>query len=216
MSSTGGSTPLKHPEERFQPVAAVLAFLLPGAGHYYLGHRLRGVYIATGVLGLYLSGLLVAGLDAVDRRSNPVSFIGQALVGPVALGTNWVHQNHFKAYDPRQIDQLRSASQLPLLEKRSPNPSETRQIRNEPFPDGTTASVPVWSRTADADPPYEQSFGKVNELGMLFCIVAGMMNLICIIDASMHRRRDPKADPPETAKLDHAPRTNQPAPQGDA
>ncbi|MFN9930550.1 MAG: hypothetical protein ACK54T_07785, partial [bacterium] len=35
--------------ERFQPVALLLAFLLPGLGHWYLGLRRRARLIALGV-----------------------------------------------------------------------------------------------------------------------------------------------------------------------
>ena len=40
-------------------------------------------------------------------------------------------------------------------------------------------------------PPNIKSLGKVNELGTLFCAVAGMMNLIVAIDAAFPRGRRP-------------------------
>jgi hypothetical protein len=38
-------------------------------------------------------------------------------------------------------------------------------------------------------PPNVKSLGRVNELGTLFCTIAGMLNLIAVIDASTRRGR---------------------------
>lgn len=80
------------PSTRFEPVAGLLALLLPGAGHVYLGQVRRGILTAVGVLGLFVSGLLIGGLDAVDSREDRLWFLGQALVGPVAFATDALHQ----------------------------------------------------------------------------------------------------------------------------
>ena len=48
--------------------AAVLGWILPGLGHASLGDRRRGLLVGGGVLGLFLGGLLIGGLDVVDRR----------------------------------------------------------------------------------------------------------------------------------------------------
>jgi hypothetical protein len=61
---------------------------------------------------------------------------------------------------------------------RSANPDE---IRN---PDGTPSPAGPGQL-----PPNSKSLGRMNELGTLFSTIAGMLNLIVIIDASMHGRR---------------------------
>jgi hypothetical protein len=144
---------------------------LPGLGHFSLGETRRAIGIAAGILGLFVSGLFIGGIDCVDRRENPVWFIGQALVGPVALATDWVHQSQLKVIDPR-------TSQL-----RSPLPNEVRG------PGAIAQPAKPGER-----PPYSKSLGKMNELGTLFCAIAGMINLIAIVDVAYHRpRRAPRA-----------------------
>jgi len=86
--------------ETFQPVAGVLAFLLPGLGHAFLGEPRRAVLIGAGVLGLFLGGLLIGGVDVVDSREDRWWFIGQAPVGPIAFLVDWVHQSQLKVDDP--------------------------------------------------------------------------------------------------------------------
>jgi len=40
-------------------------------------------------------------------------------------------------------------------------------------------------------PAYEPSLGRMHELGTLYCAIAGMMNLIAVLDVTFHRgRRD--------------------------
>jgi hypothetical protein len=148
----------------------VLAFAFPGLGHWYLGEKKRAQLIAAGILGLFVGGVLIGGVDAVDRKEDTIWFVGQALVGPVAFGVDYVHQSHLKvkARDPATgQDTVRSA-----------RPDEIRGA------DG-------WPQTAAAGqkPPISRSLGRMNELGTLFSTIAGMLNLLVIIDAAMHGRK---------------------------
>ncbi len=130
--------------DRFQPVALVLALLLPGAGHASLGEVKRGICIGAGVLGLFLGGMLIGGIDAVDRKEDFWWFTAQAGVGPVAFGVDALHQS------------LKVKDEL------------TGQMRS-PYPDENGA--------------YTKSLGKINEIGALYCALAGLMNIIAVIDA---------------------------------
>jgi TM2 domain-containing membrane protein YozV len=151
---TNPTEPPSPEPERFDAVAGLLALAFPGAGHLYLGQRRRAGYIALGVLGLFLGGLLIGGIDAIDRREDPVWFYGQVLVGPLTVGVDLLHQNVLKVSD---------GSGLP---PRSATPEE----RAGP---GVHAS---------------KSIGRMNELGTLYVTIAGMLNLIAVLDAFAHRR----------------------------
>lgn len=87
-------------------------------------------------------------------------FVGQAGVGPAAFGVDWINQNVFKGVD-RNTGARRSA--LP----------------------GETIGPGGWIEVAAPDqrPPKIRSVAKVNELGTLFCAVAGMLNLVVVFDA---------------------------------
>ena len=142
-------TPAREPE-RFEPVAGILAILFPGAGHLYLGETKRGILIAIGVLGLFFGGMFVGGIDVIDSREDRLWFLGQALVGPVAVGVDRFHQSQ-KIADPN-------------------------------LPGGRRSARP------DENPFNEKSLSKMNELGTLFATIAGMLNLIAILDAAFHSR----------------------------
>jgi hypothetical protein len=168
-------------------LALLAAAVLPGLGHVVAGERARGVLVGVGVLGLFFGGMLVGGIDVIDSKDNRVWFIGQALVGPVALGVDWVHQEQFKAYDP-SVRGIVSAQELARMGKRSAYPNEQRVMENVTTNQGVVR-IPVFVETPGiSKPPNRTSVGKVNELGTLFATIAGMLNLIAIIDAGFPGR----------------------------
>ena len=125
-SETGNS------QRRLTPGAAILAWLWPGLGHISLGHRRRGLLIMLGVLFLFVSGLLVGGVDCVDRRNDRLWFLAQSLCGPISFVADAVNQRLVQS-----------------------NPGNVQ-----------------W-----------RSLAHVNEMGTLFIALAGLMNLVVILDA---------------------------------
>lgn len=130
--------------ESLQIGAGILAAVAPGLGHVALGQVRRGLLIAGGILGLFFSGLLIGGIDAVDSRNDPWWFVGQALVGPPVFAADWANRA-LSANDPPQ------------------------------------AAGEGWRDVHQ--PSREKSIAHSNEMGMLFITIAGMLNLIAIIDA---------------------------------
>lgn len=156
--------------ERFDPVALILACVLPGLGHWYLGEKKRALLIASGILGLFFGGMLIGGIDVVDSKEDTIWFVGEALVGPLAFGVDYAHQNMFKVHVPG------GPGGKPLYRSAFPH-----EVRNS---DGTPATA-----APGQHPPNSKSLGRMNELGTLFATVAGMLNLIVIIDAGIHRKK---------------------------
>lgn len=154
-ANPASETPSGAPET-LQPAAAIAAAALPGLGHVVLGEPKRGLLIGIGILGLFFGGLLIGGIDAVDRREDFWWFVGQAGVGPVAFGVDWVHQNVIK-------------------------------IEDESVPGGRRSAWP------NENPRAQKSLGRLNELGALYATLAGLLNVIAIIDAAWHAPRRRRA-----------------------
>lgn len=204
--------------ERFQPVGLTLAFLFPGLGHWWLGLRRRAVLVALGVLGLFGCGLLTAGIDAVDSgdlylpRStatppvlNPVdremvTILGTLFVGPLAIAVDQIHQHRFKVLAADMM------SGRPVVIRRNAKPYEIRDpstgraitVRDPltgaalEFTDPATGQKRL--STASDRPPNVPSLARMREIGSLFTCVAGMLNLIAIVDASWGRKRSTDPD----------------------
>ena len=165
----------------FDPLAGVAAIVFPGAGHLVRREPRRAALVAVGILGLFFGGVLVGGIDVIDSREDRVWFIGQAIVGPLAFGVDYLHQHHFKVLDP-QGGALRSA--LPD-EARNPVDGTPVAIKKDQngIPTATYSDHGKTVTIAPASPPNIKSLSKVNELGTLMATLAGMLNLIIIIDA---------------------------------
>lgn len=143
---------MSHPDrfQTLQPVAGILACVFPGLGHWYLDSFRRGGLICLGVMGLFIGGLLIGGIDVVDRRNDKWWFVLQAGVGPTAFLVDRWHDSH------RRPDAGRSAGL-------TPPPSGRLEVT--------------------------RSLGRVNEVGSLFAAMAGLLNLIAVIDAFWHADR---------------------------
>ena len=143
------------PERIFSPGAALLAWLWPGLGHISLGERKRGQLIMLGVLFLFVSGLLIGGLDCVDRKHDRLWFLAQGFCGPIAFAADFANQRMVQA---------------PL------------ELKDDP------QLIEHLSRIG---------IGRVNEMGTLFIALAGLMNLVVILDALYYT---PKPQPPATPR----------------
>ncbi|MSR40893.1 MAG: hypothetical protein EXS10_03210 [Phycisphaerales bacterium] len=143
------------PLQPFRASFALLGWLLPGLGQWATGARLRGVFAGIGVLGLLFSGLLVGGVDCVDRNEDPLWFIGQVCAGPLVI-----------AADVANTQLLKSGRAAPLI----------------------AAAVPYGAAMNPADVPKISSFKGLahsNEFGTLLVFLAGLMNLVVLLDASI-------------------------------
>ena len=58
------------PQTDFNPLAGLAALVFPGAGHLVLGRPKRAILVCTGVMGLFLFGLLIGGIDAIDEKND--------------------------------------------------------------------------------------------------------------------------------------------------
>jgi len=167
--------PTAQPDEREPSInlgAGLAGLVLPGLGHMITRRVWRGAGAMTGVLGLFFLGLLIGGIDAVDSRSGAdrLWFIGQAFVGPIAFAVDHAHQNYYKAHDP--------ATGV----NRTGYPYEHRVREGGRW---------VWERLSPAQiesglgPPNEPGLGRLNEIAMLSCTLAGMLNVIVVFDAAI-------------------------------
>ena len=77
-------------------VALLLAYLIPGAGHAYLGRWKRAVIIFVTISGLFWSGVAVGGVLTVDAVREKWWFVAEMLTGVHGL-VSWHRQR--RIYD---------------------------------------------------------------------------------------------------------------------
>lgn len=156
---------------RINLIAPVLAWIIPGWGHWHMGHRARAIFIALGILVLYVGGLLIGGIDVVDREEDFWWYCGQVCASPATLGIEWVKNEKL---NPAPSPQAGSGRQTPASRKPQP-----------PLPPSDPNFDPSYV------PAYSVSLGHANEMGTLFTTIAGMLNLIVILEAFRLPRHQP-------------------------
>ena len=109
------------------------------------------------MLLLWLTGLLIGGVDSVDSREDRLWFIAQSGSGPIAYVVSAVNEGA-----------LKSGSVGSMLD--APN---ARRNVNGPKQLNSYKSV-----------------GRSNEYGILFTALAGLMNLVSMIDVGFRSRSE--------------------------
>ena len=71
-----------------QCLVGFLAWLVPGAGHWYLGQRVRGGIICVSICVTFVLGVLLGGVEMIDPKNATAWFCAQLLTGlPGVIGT---------------------------------------------------------------------------------------------------------------------------------
>jgi hypothetical protein len=156
------------------PVVALAGWLLPGAGYWLLGQRGRALTVGITILALFILGLLIAGIRVLEVPGYNTS--GQPVMVNIyddaqqRIGTKWI------------------LTAAPLSEIRN-KPWSVPQVLTGPI----SIFAAVWSVRESLpsagntnQPRAEQSHARINEIGSLYLSIAGLLNLMAIIDAA-HR-----------------------------
>lgn len=162
------------------PLVALAAWILPGAGYLLIGQRSRGWTIGLTVLALFFGGLLIGGVRVLDvpgygpdgqRTMVYIRSAGQQVPLWAMEASPWAEIQK-KPWSIAQIlaGPLAIISGKASLWAATPNPAYVD-------PDGRPASPALTSHT------------PVNEAGTLYTSVAGMLNLMAIIDATYRATR---------------------------
>jgi len=126
------------------PLVALAGWLLPGAGYWIIGQRVRAITVCVTILLVFVFGILISGIRVVQAPdlSGPGSipqrilqrpwFIGQVLNGPIGLAAAYVS------------DQLAESPNYKNIEAKA----------------------------------------RLAEIGTLYTAIAGMLNLLTIIDSA--------------------------------
>lgn len=96
----------ERPSQPFRLMPAILGWILPGLGHIASGNRRRGLWAMSGVLGLFLTGIAVGGIDCVDRTEDRLWFIGQAGCGPIAFAASFANDAMLKSGSAAEMVEL--------------------------------------------------------------------------------------------------------------
>lgn len=154
------------------PLVAIAGWLLPGGGYWLLGQRARALTVGISIILLFVAGLLIGGVRLLEvpgygDHGLPLVLSGDRLV-EAEPGSNepWALTSH-------PLDEIRN------------KPWSIAQILAGPIDLIASWGSVVASRiNANGTTSGFRSHARTNELGVLYTAVAGMLNLLAIIDAA--------------------------------
>lgn len=165
---------MKNDHRPTQPIwalAGLLAWLLPGAGHFYAGRRVRGVILLVTISALFWSGVALGGVMTADQQYEPWWFAAQMLTG-VHGALCWYRQG--QVYEDIQQDPA-----IGPPPRRAPGRPDKRQMRVD-------AAL------------HEKGLAVANPtdgVARAYTGIAGMLNFLCVFDilllCFMGRQREP-------------------------
>jgi hypothetical protein len=188
------------------PAAAVAGWLLPGAGYWMIGQRCRGVVVGITIITLFVMGLLIGGVRVLEVPG----------YGPNGLPIRMIRgqfQNRNSGEVSNVVVPVEDGHSLPGYRMISGRPigpvmltAPFNEIRDKPWSIAQVMAGPIsllagaWS--VEQARPIEtpegtvaagsRSHARLNEIGVLYTAVAGMLNLMVIIDAA-YRAAYPQA-----------------------
>lgn len=140
-------------------VALILAWIVPGAGHIYLGRKTRGVIILVTIAAIFWGGVAMGGVMTVDYYNARWWFISEMLTGVHGV-TGWYNQRRVYQNMTQEVfgsDDASLAAKIP------------EEVRDQKLKDRGVALN---------DSP-------TDNIARAYAGVAGMLNLLCMVDALM-------------------------------
>jgi hypothetical protein len=177
------------------PLVALAGWLLPGAGYALIGEWSRAIVVGATIITMFLTGILIAGIRVIDVPGY------DSLGFEVRLRTPEISRDSQRRdvgqkmewYDPNFYAGERALTSRPLGE-----------IVNKPWYVGQVLTGPVCLLASkfsiDAAKPADlqaarisrdarksavaPSHARIAEIGSLYTAIAGMLNLLAIIDSA--------------------------------
>lgn len=158
-------------------LAALLAWLVPGLGHLYQGRRTKGVLFMSSIIGLFVAGMVIGEGKVVYASTLPMKpvgsylydgwpFICQSGIGAVAI-PGWLERSR---YMEGQDAMLVPALYPPPGADRGKVITSIDQVGNE-------------VRHPDGPAKRRYDLGFRFEVGMVYTVIAGLLNLLVVYDA---------------------------------
>ena len=150
------------------PIVALAGWAVPGLGYALIGQRARAWFSGSAIIILFLMGLLIAGIRCVDVPGYD-AYGNVRRIGRLGAGQPFI-----------QADPVHA-----ILDK----PWYIPQVLAGPIALGASAASIKLSDTVG------KSTGRLWDIGTLYTAVAGMLNLLTILDAAHRAAKIRDANP---------------------
>jgi TM2 domain-containing membrane protein YozV len=157
-------------------LALVLAWLVPGAGHFYVGRPVRGAIIFVVIGATFWTGMAVGGVLTVDYYNSRGWFVAQMCTGAHGL-YGWHRQKALYDVVFKQVAEKTNLSTQGVIANFMHGTSESNDSRDP------TLALVVGEVDAELQRQGVAMLYPTENVARGYAGVAGMLNLLCIIDA---------------------------------
>ncbi|NLF30650.1 MAG: hypothetical protein GX591_07160 [Planctomycetes bacterium] len=147
-------------------IGGVLAWAVPGAGHWFLGRKVRAVILFVAITALFWSGVAIGGVFTVDPREQAWWSRAQMCAGLSGVVSYYRQDHRYRMYEA--------------------------QVISGP-PSGPSLDAAVRAKIADAGLAL---VAPASTLAFVFSGVAGLLNLLCIMDVVLLGAMGVRGEPP--------------------
>jgi len=181
------------------PVVAICAWLIPGGGYFVIGERARAVAAGVTIIALFLGGILIGGIRIMDPpgwgqygyMAELVQRFDRRRQQPEAAYTRVEPSSKDESREPQEENGDHVAGPALFLQP-------TTELGEKPWYVGQILCGPITllastisvnaahPATGMSTETWPSSHSRSWEIGALYTSVAGMLNLLVIIDAA-HR-----------------------------
>ena len=156
-------------------IVLVLAWLIPGAGHVYIGKTVRGIIIFLTVGVTFWAGVAAGGVMTVDKRAEHWWFVAEMFTGVHGL-VGW----HRSASEYRAVDAIVSAdtdyqAQVRALAGRYRGRVPSRKL----------AELHQEYAARELEKKGVSLVMPAETIARAYAGVAGLLNVLCVFDAVM-------------------------------
>lgn len=208
--------------ESLAALALVLAWLVPGSAHVYLGRRVRGIILFVVIGATFWAGMALGGAMTVNRQVEPWWFMADMLTGVHGLA-GWQAQRiqmdrlsqavqDNPAYSSQKqdlLDQLKEQQNIfrqARDQSRNPAGDSSAQSRARNAQDrieGLSRQLDALHQTQVLEEMARQQLAltsPIDTAARAYCGVAGLLNLLCMFDALMLAMMGQSSEPARPAK----------------
>jgi hypothetical protein len=151
-------------------IACILAWIVPGAGHAFVGRPWRGVIIFIAIGATFWGGVAMGGVMTVDHQGQKWWFAAEMLTGVHGLA-GWRNESkQIKALEPKIQKEMADKG---LLHENKIRDKRLERIERRNY----TEKVLAEEKLALVAP--------MATLARAYAGVAGLLNLMCVFDVVM-------------------------------
>lgn len=157
-------------------LAMILAWIVPGAGHVYLGRPVRGIILFLTIAATFWAGVAMGGVMTIDPEAERWWYLADLFAGVHGLAAWQIQQHTWQTLaDDPQVRQQQAALSHDPIQAAAVMDARLQQNR--------------LALTAPTD-----------TVARAYAGIAGLLNLMCIFDAMLLSLLGTRSEPPPAAK----------------